>query len=88
MKKNYIALIFVQCISIHHPVLPQRSVPLYIDECISAEQRLIEKGCIIREDKPFANFCMEAEKNKINLHTKCLSNINSCEDVSICWENL
>jgi len=89
MKKGLFFIIFLASILVACP-----NGPLPITEelayCQVAETHLKQLGCIPSDrpytikGKSFTQFCQETMMNGVNLSPKCLSQIQSCNQMNTC----
>jgi hypothetical protein len=74
------------------PNIPPTPTPLVIDSeyCGEAEVHLKEIACIPKNEpytkrgKSFKQFCEETQENGVFLNPKCLTTVNSCEEIDYC----
>lgn len=89
MKKGLLVAVILGFLLIACPNAPV-PVSQNIEYCAPAEARLKELGCISKDapytnkGKSFTQFCQETMSNGINLRPKCLSKINSCNEINYC----
>jgi len=83
--KKFLLLFLISCYPEPKPT------PIVVDNylCAAAETHLKELKCIgegsyTKKGKSFTIFCLETQQNGIFLNPKCLTEINSCEQIDSC----
>jgi hypothetical protein len=95
LKKIIFSLAFI--LTACHPIVIKpasvaHSTPVVVDTdlCGAAQANLQKLGCISTTDpyttkgKSFEEFCRETQNNQIFINPRCLSSVQSCQEMNGC----